>query len=141
MKLQEILQLVETDSEISDHLGDESKKIPVLHGRYLTLRSNEAIILKQLEIQRSKLLKKRYLFYTGKAEPAEYKAENFDLKVLRSDVDIFLDSDDQLSELDAKIEMQKQKVNLLDDFIKALNQRVWAIKNALEWKKFENGVM
>lgn len=126
---------------MTDHLGDESKKIPILHGRYLTMRSNEAIVLKQLELQRAKLLKKRYLFYTGKAEPEDYKAENFDLKVLRSDVDIFLDSDDQLTELDKKIEMQKQKVNLLDDFIKALNQRVWAIKNAIEYRKMENGII
>lgn len=141
MKLQDIIDMVAKDSEMSDHLGDESQKIPSLHGKYLTLRTSEAVVLKQLEIQRNKLLKRRFLFYTGKATPEEYRAENFDLKVLRSDVDIFLESDDQLADVESKIEMQKQKVALLDDFVKALNQRVWAIKNALEFRKFENGVM
>jgi hypothetical protein len=79
------------------------------------------------------------LFYTGKADPEEYQNENFDLKVLRQDVDKFLDADDSIIKQRQKIEYLKQICKFCEDTLKQINNRTFQIKNAIEWKKFTEG--
>ena len=74
----------------------ESLKTPQLHSQYLKTYSTYALMMKKAEGDYSKLHIKKWLFYTGKADPQEYKEKNFDLKVLRQDVDKFLDADDEI---------------------------------------------
>jgi hypothetical protein len=66
--------------------------------------------------------------------------EPFSLKVLKSDLNYYLESDDHIAELQLKIDYQKEKVTFLDSIIKQLNGRSWEIKNAIEWNKFINGM-
>ena len=79
------------------------------------------------------------MFYTGKADPEEYQNENFDLKVLRQDVDKFLDADDSIIKQRQKIEYLKQICKFCEDTLKQINNRTFQIKNAIEWKKFTEG--
>ena len=39
-----------------------------------------------------------------------------------------------------RIVMQKEKLDFLEEVIKNLNQRNFQIKNAIEWRKFTQGV-
>ena len=77
--------------------------------------------------------------HTGKADPEEYQNENFDLKVLRQDVDKFLDADDSIIKQRQKIEYLKQICKFCEDTLKQINNRTFQIKNAIEWKKFTEG--
>ena len=119
----------------------ESLKTPQLHSQYLKTYSTYALMLKKAEGDYSKLHIKKWLFFTGKAEPEEYKEKNFDLKVLRQDVDKFIDSDDEIIKLKQKIEYLKQICHYCESTLKQINNRTFQIKNAIEWKKFTMGSM
>ena len=142
MTLDELQAQAEKDLKIDDtELDLESLKTPQLHSQYLKTYSTYALMLKKAEGDYSKLHIKKWLFYTGKAEPEEYKEKNFDLKVLRQDVDKFIDSDDEIIKLKQKIEYLKQICHYCESTLKQINNRTFQIKNAIEWKKFTMGSM
>ncbi len=63
----------------------------------------------------------------------------FDYKILRADLDKYLESDTDLIDLSLKVTYQKEKVSYLENVIKAINSLQWNIRNAIEWKKFTHG--
>jgi hypothetical protein len=67
--------------------------------------------------------------------------EPFQTKILRNDLDIYMDSDKDLSDLQSKIEYQQEKVDYLESILKGIAQRHWVIRNAIEWRKFTNGIV
>ena len=142
MTLDELQAQAEKDLKIDDtELDLESLKTPQLHSQYLKTYSTYALMMKKAEGDYSKLHIKKWLFYTGKAEPQEYKEKNFDLKVLRQDVDKFLDADDEIIKQRQKVEYLKQICNYCEQTLKQINNRTFQIKNAIEWKKFTMGSM
>ena len=142
MTLDELQAKAEKDLKIDDtELDLESLKTPQLHSQYLKTYSTYALMMKKAEGDYSKLHIKKWLFYTGKADPQEYKEKNFDLKVLRQDVDKFLDADDEIIKQRQKVEYLKQICNYCEHTLKQINNRTFQIKNAIEWKKFTMGSM
>ena len=77
-----------------------------------------------------------YEFGTGKSDPSVYAEKPFDLKVLKADVHIYMDSDDELQKADQKAAYLKQVVTYLEQVLRSINNRTFLIKNAIEWKKF-----
>ena len=142
MTLDELQAQAEKDLKIDDtELDLESLKTPQLHSQYLKTYSTYSLMYKKAEGDYSKLHVKKWLFYTGKADPQEYKEKNFDLKVLRQDVDKFLDADDDIIKQRQKVEYLKQICNYCEQTLKQINNRTFQIKNAIEWKKFTMGSM
>ena len=140
MTLEELQDQASKDLAIDDtQLDIESLSTPTLHSKYLKIYSTYALMLKKEEGDFSKLYVKRWLFYTGKATPTEYAEEDFQLKVLRQDVDKFIDADDNVIKARQKIEYIKQICKFCEDTLKQINNRTFQIKNAIEWKKFTGG--
>lgn len=144
MKLEEIQQLWEKDCEIDrSELGEESLKIAQLHSKYFKLFSAERLLLKKLEKEIKELHKTKFEYYNGILSHDELKQngwEPFSLKVLKSDLHIYLDSDKDVCNAQLKLDYQKEKIDYLESIIKALNNRNFQIKNAIDWAKFMNGV-
>tara|TARA_X000001382_G_C3155879_1_gene174529 strand:+ start:700 stop:1128 length:429 start_codon:yes stop_codon:yes gene_type:complete len=142
MTLDELQAQAEKDLSIDDtELDLESLKTPQLHSQYLKTYSTYALMMKKAEGDYSKLHIKKWLFFTGKADPQEYKDKNFDLKVLRQDVDKFIDADDEIIRQRQKVEYLKQICHYCESTLKQINNRTFQIKNAIEWKKFTMGSM
>ena len=142
MTLDELQAKAEKDLRIDDtELDLESLKTPQLHSQYLKTYSTYALMMKKAEGDYSKLHIKKWLFFTGKADPQEYKDKNFDLKVLRQDVDKFIDADDEIIKQRQKVEYLKQICGYCESTLKQINNRTFQIKNAIEWKKFTMGSM
>ena len=142
MTLDELQAQAEKDLSIDDtELDLESLKTPQLHSQYLKTYSTYALMMKKAEGDYSKLHIKKWLFFTGKADPQEYKDKNFDLKVLRQDVDKFIDADDEIIKQRQKVEYLKQICGYCESTLKQINNRTFQIKNAIEWKKFTMGSM
>ena len=81
-------------------------------------------------------------YFTGKLseeELKEHKWEPIDHKILKADIQIYLDADDQLTVLADKLEFQKAKVEYIEKVLNAINGRQWNIKGAIDWRKFTNG--
>ena len=72
MTLDELQAQAENDLKIDDtELDLESLKTPQLHSQYLKTYSTYALTLKKAEGDHSQLHLKKWLFYTGKAEPQD----------------------------------------------------------------------
>ncbi len=59
----------------------------------------------------------------------------------KADVPTYLESDKDLIELQHKINYNKTIVTYLEQVLRSINNRTFTIKNAIEWKKFEAGVI
>ena len=140
MNLDEIQSLWEEDSKIDeDELHTESTKIPSLHAKYYRILNN-ILLLKKLEENKFKQLKKeKWQYYTGKADPEVYIDKPFDHKVLRQDVDKYMDADEDLIKILSKMDYYQVMLNYLDSILKTINNRTYQIKNSIEWQQFIRG--
>ena len=140
MNLDEIQSLWSEDSKIDpDNLHTESTNIPALHSKYYSIL-NRILLLKKSEENKFKVLKKeKWQYYSGKADPQVYVDKPFDHKVLRQDVDKYMDSDEDLIKTLSKIDYYQVMTNYLDSILKNINNRTYQVKNAIEWQKFIRG--
>jgi hypothetical protein len=86
--------------------------------------------------------KYKWLYYTGKLSKEEldqFKWEPFDLNILKTDVDKFIDADDDVIKLERQITEKKELVSYLDGVVKIVANRQWNIRSAIEWIKFSHG--
>ena len=68
-----------------------------------------------------------------------YQAEPFDLKILKSDVHIYLNADEELQKLGQRTEYLNVIVVYIERVLREINNRNWNIRNTIEWKKFLHG--
>lgn len=140
MNIDEIQKLWEQDSIIDqDNLHSESVKIPQLHSKYYKIYNN-ILLLKKMEENKLKTLKKeRWLYYMGKADPEVYKEFPFDHKVLKPDLDKYMEADQDLIKLTSKIDYYQAMLSYLDSILKTILNRTYQIKNAIEFMRFTAG--
>lgn len=140
MNLDEIQMMWEEDSKIDeDNLHTESTKIPSLHAKYYKIFNN-ILVLKKSQENKFKILKKeKWQYYTGKADPEVYAEKPFDHKVLKHDVEKYLDADEELIKCLTKIEYYQIMLNYLESILKTILNRTYQIKNAIEWQRFIRG--
>jgi len=99
------------------------------------------LLLKNAELEHKLITREKWEYYTGKADQSVYKEKPFDLKVLKSDVHIYMDSDNELQRADQKAAYLNQVVKYLEQVLRSINNRTFLIKNAIEWKKFTSGAI
>jgi hypothetical protein len=140
MNLDEIQSLWEKDSIIDqDNLHKESIKIPALHSKYYKIYNN-ILLLKKVEENKFNILKKeKWLYYSGKSDPEVYKENPFDYKVLRQDIDKYMDADEEIIKSLSKLEYYQIMLNYLDSILKTILNRTYQIKNSIEFIKFTAG--
>lgn len=142
MTLEELQQQVSKDFKLDDtELDSESVSIPLLHNKYLIHFNKFSLLLKKAEYEHKTMIKDKWEYYTGKADPSVYKEKPFDIKVLKSDVHIYIDSDPELQRADQKVAYLNQIVKYLEQVLRGINNRSFLIKNAIEWKKFTSGAI
>jgi len=143
MKLEDIQLMWQEDSKIDrTELGEESLKVPQLHSKYFTLFSNERMNLRKMEHEYRELYRIKHEYYNGtlsEDELKEYQWEPFQLRILKSDISIYLQSDKDLSKSELRIDLQKEKVEFLESIIKNLPARGYQINSAIVWEKFKVG--
>lgn len=140
MKIAELEAEIERDSNIDqNNLDRESLRIPLLHAKYYRYFVAELRIYRAMETEFKTLRKERMHYYLGKAPDEVYKQEPLDFKVLKVDLDPYLDSDAKLSTLKGQLDLQKIKVDMLEAAIKMITNRSFIIKDAIAWKTFQAG--
>lgn len=144
MKLEEISQEWVKDSKIdTTELDIESIKIPQLHSKYLKIYFEERRKLKALEFQSKELFLNKYEYYHGRLSDEELQQLNWEpfmKRLMKNEVDLYLESDKDIIQTNMRIVNQKEKLDMLEEILKNLNQRNFQIKNAIDWKKFTQGV-
>jgi hypothetical protein len=144
MRLEDIRKMVQEDSAINDtELDLESLKLPQLHNKYLNIYHDEKLFLLKVEGDLKRAIRIKWEYYTGKLDKDtldELGLEPFPLKILKQDLDKYLESDDDIMKLNYKYHYQKEKVDYLESVLKEITNRHWKIRNAIEWRKFISGV-
>ena len=142
MTLEELQAQADKDLVIDDtELDTESLKTPILHNKYLQCYNKFNLLLKKSQWEERTLQREKWEYYTGKSDPEEYKQKPFDLKVLKNDVHIYINSDEDIQKIQAKIEYQSAIVSYLEQILRILNNRSFTIKNAIEWRRFTSGAV
>ena len=53
---------------------------------------------------------------------------------------MYIDQDDDIIDARQKMEIQKEKVSLVEGIIQQINTRGFQIKNVIDWEKFKAGL-
>ena len=148
MTLDDILQMWKKDVAIDDILLDEeTKKSANLHAKYLEIFSLHKLELKKKEIQMDALKKDKWRYYNGKMTQEEmdknnWKYDPFDggTKPLKSDMDMYYTTDEDMVKLKAQIDYQKTIIETLEEIMGNIRWRHTHVKNILDFKKFTSGM-
>jgi hypothetical protein len=145
MNLEELKNSITKDSQIdSTELGIESLKIPQIHSKYLNQLTDLKLLLVKQQQDYAVLKLRKWKIYTGKASQEELEQWNedpFELDILRTDVDKFIDADKSLNDMKAKLSVTEVKIKTIEEFLKSLNNRNFSIKSAIDWQKMMNGIV
>lgn len=145
MKITEIEELWKIDSEINDVAYDiESDKTHKLHHKYFTILNDEKKAFLKLEAQYKSLRLDKYEYYTGTLDQERLKERNwlpFGIKILKSNVNMYIDADKDILNDEYRIGLQMQKLEFLKSIIDQINRRSFVIKNSIEWRKYTSGVV
>ena len=143
MNLEKIEELWAKDAEkFFDHrelpelLANDSLETPRLHAKYLHLYNEFKLMLSDAEVKAKKLLREKWEYYSGKAPSKVYAEKPFDLKLLKTDVHMYIESDEELCRARQKIDYLETCINSIDRILKEIHNRGFAIKNTIEIVKY-----
>lgn len=142
MNIKELKRELENDLKMDlENLHKESIRVAGLHGKWLGFAMDETGKLVALKSKMKRLRLTKWNYYLGRGTAEEYKAKPFRLKVLKSEVQHYIDADDDIRALEDQIEIKEAIVEFLDGAVRAVSGKQWHIKNAIEFLKFKNGVV
>ena len=127
--------------ENEEQLGSESLKNQKIKIKYLDQRSRFQLLLQKANGDYQRMYRQKWEYYGGKSDAKVYVAKPFDLKVLKNDLAMYITSDEEVIALMDKIEYLEIVIKYLEGIIKSIDNRGWDIKNAIERKKFEAGMV
>ena len=141
MTLDELKLQVQKDLKIdNEHLDTESLKNQEIKAKYLDHKSRYELLLFKAKGDYKRMYREKWEYYGGKADAKIYASKPFDLKVLKTDLAVYITSDEEVINAENKIGYLETVVDYIKGVIKSVDNRGWDIKNAIEWKKFEAGV-
>jgi len=144
LKLEEIQELWNRDREIDiSDLATESIRIPQIHDKYLKIYVDEKIKLRKLKLNLAKISKMKLDYYSGRMSQEELDRlewQPFLVKVLKPEVNSYVESDDDIIKLKETIALMEEKINYIDSVIRMINNRGFQIKSAIDWIKFKDGI-
>ena len=141
MNLEELKLQVSQDLRVDDeHLDTESLKNQEIKAKYLDHKSKFELLLFKAKGDYKRLYREKWEYYGGKADAKIYASKPFDLKVLKTDLGVYISADEEIIDAENKIGYLETVVDYIKGVIKSVDNRGWDIKNAIEWKKFEAGL-
>ena len=142
MDLEQLQDLAEKKLKINDtELDLESLKTPQLHNEFMKHLTKFKLLLTRAEDEFKLIKREKWEYYTGKADPAVYQLKPFNLKIMRSDVDKYIEADEDYIKAYQKVKYLEVTVDFLDRTIRQISNRTFTIKNAIDWRKFTSGAI
>ena len=140
MTLDELKKLVEKDLPINDnHLDTESLRSQELYAKYSDIKTKFEFLVFKAKSEQKILYKNKWEYYSGIYDAKVYREKPFDLKILKADLSIYIDADEEMIDATNKILYLETIIKYCDSILKSITSRGWDIKNAIEWRKFEAG--
>ena len=124
-----------------ENIDQESFYNQEIKAKWLDYKSRFELLLARSKGDYQVLYREKWEYYGGKSDAKIYAAKPFDLKVLKTDLQIYISSDSDVIELSNKIAYLETTIKFIDGVIKSIDNRGWDIKHAISWKQFEAGMM
>ena len=142
MDLEQLQELADKRLKINDtELDLESIKTPQLHNEFMKHLTKFKLMLSRAEGELMNTKRVLWEYYTGKADASVYAQRPFNYKLLRQDVDQYIQSDEAYVKAKQKVDYLSTTVDFLDRTIRQISNRTFTIKNAIEWKMFTSGAI
>lgn len=139
----DINEMWSKDCKINEtDLMTESRRIPELHSKYYNLFFKEALKVKKIKSDLKELERAKFEYYTGSIDEEELKERGWKpnpLKILRQDIDKYLQSDRDIINISLKIAYHEERANYLESIVRQINNRNFIIKSMIDWARFQAG--
>jgi Recombination, repair and ssDNA binding protein UvsY len=143
MSTEDISEIWAQDSRLDEtNLLQESKRIPELHSKYYNMYIKEALKVRKLKADYKELEHAKTEYYNGNMDEEELRERGwkpFRLKVIRQDLDKYIQADKDIINLSLKIDLYSARADYLEDIIKTIHSRNFIIKNMIDIIKFQHG--
>lgn len=139
----DINEMWSKDCKIDEaNIVGEAKRIPELHSKYYNLFFKEALRVRKLKADMKELEKAKYEYYSGSMCEEDLRERGWKpnpLKILRNDIDRYMQSDKDVIQLSLKIALHEERANYLENIIRQINNRNFVIKSMIDMIKFQAG--
>ena len=143
MNIEEIQSEWSKDSNVDKfRLTEESLNVPKLHEKYYRLYFEERMRLHKLKMHHDELEHILTDFFKKNLtteELAEYDLEYPDKKIMNADVPRHVMNHKDMVELNMKIAVCQEKLEMIKSILKQVDQRSFQINNAIKNRIFEAG--
>lgn len=143
MDLEEINKMWAKDCKIDEaDISGEARRIPEMHNKYYMLYVKAALKVKKLKADLTELEKAKMEYYNGSMDESDLRQRGWKpnpLKILRQDVNKYIESDRDIIQLSLNIDYHLSMANYLEDIIKQINNRNFLLSNIINWEKFRSG--
>tara|TARA_R110000744_G_scaffold20673_1_gene54179 strand:+ start:44 stop:472 length:429 start_codon:yes stop_codon:yes gene_type:complete len=113
-----------------------------LIGKWLTYQQNQKskVLILETEYKRLLAIKKKYLMGKLPDEERDYMGWPLEgTKILKADMDMWLDCDDEIIAKRQKFQAQKQILEFIESTLTQVVDKKWSIKSYIDYKKWIEG--
>lgn len=141
MPIEQLEREAEKDMELRiDRTEQDSANTPTIFNKY---HKQYRFVQQELTVCESALKHlrfKKWLYYSGKDKPRVYDEKPLDLKVMKSDVNKFIDADEEVMEMTLKLNLLEIKKKFIAEKLKEISNRSYMINNILKTLEFKHGI-
>jgi hypothetical protein len=143
MKIHDLMEEAKKDLNIDiTKVTEEIINTSNIARKWLDLKTQQAAKINLLVADHKRLEAKKRKYYTGKYSDQEIIALGWELngnKILKGDVQLWLDDDDDIITSQNKLAHQKEIQNYIESVISQIDQKRWTLKNYIDYKRFLEG--
>lgn len=144
VKIDDLMEEWSKDCRIDDtEPGKETAKIPNLHAKYLRILTHHNLIIRKLQSDYNTLKNVKFQYFSGDLNNPEdlekYGYEPWMKKVLRQDIPMYLDSDQELNNILLKKVVHQEIVDFCTSVLKEISARTYQLGNIIKWTQFIGG--
>ena len=145
MNLEDLQTMWDDDCGIDDnYLGETTTATPKLHAKYLKLLVNVKLKHTKLQSDYNLLRKNKFRLYRGELSRDELTNLAWEqwqgVKPIKSELDQMLEGDQDINNLQVKLEYLSTMIYFLESVLRQLQSRDYQISTAVKWKMFLAGV-
>ena len=132
-----------SDCVIDDlNLDKENTRLPSLHSKYVGMMVDENKELRKMLRDRAVLRRLLRGYYLGELESSDLEKlgrDQFYKKILKNELNEHIDTDKTMIIVNAKVSVLEEKVDILKEIIRSINNRGYQLKNAIDWHRLTMG--
>jgi hypothetical protein len=144
VKIDDLMEEWSVDSKMDEtELLKELARVPILHAKYLRILSHHNLIVKKYANDFNRMKKLKFEYYNGDLNnPEDLKEHGFEpmlKKILRQDINMYLESDTDLNNILLKKMVHQEIVDFCTSVLRELSNRTFQLNSAVKWQIFAGG--